>query len=69
MKLKDKIFLITLCSLVVIALIIMGVGYQVAGANVLAWFSSIWARWIYLAIGIFVLVYVSLKIYDRIKRL
>lgn len=69
MKLKDKVFLIVMISFLVVAVLLIVIGYACIGLNIIEWLYSRWALWIYTAIGVFALFYVSLKIYDRIKKL
>lgn len=69
MKLRQKIFTIVLVILILIALIGILIGYFLIGANIIAWFTSRYALWIYFALGAYALIWVGLEIHDRITKL
>lgn len=67
MKLRNKIFLIVAISLVVIAIISIIIGYAMIGADILGWFTSRYAQMIYLFGGLYLLVWLGLEVWDKIK--
>lgn len=69
MKLRNKIFTIVLIALIVIALIGIAIGYLIIGADILAWFTSRWAIWIYTFALLFLAIWGCLELFERIKNL
>lgn len=69
MKFRNKIFTIVLISLLAVAVGGIAIGYVVIGTNVLEWFSSRWAIWIYTGVGIFAFIWMALELKDRISNL
>lgn len=69
MKFRNKIFLIVLISLLVLAVILIIVGYVIIGADILSWLTSRYAMWVYVGISLFLMLWLVLEIKDRIKRL
>lgn len=69
MKLRNKIFTIVLICLIVLAVVGIGIGYALIGADVLAWFSSRYAMWVYVFVILYVLIWLGLYVYDQIKSL
>ena len=69
MKLRNKIFTIVLICLIVLAVVGIGVGYALIGADVLGWFTSRYAMWVYVFVIMYVLIWLGLYVYDQIKSL
>ncbi len=69
MKLRNKIFTIVLIVLIVLALLGLGIGYALIGADVIGWFSSRYAIWVYAFVILYGIIWVCLYIYDKIKEL
>ena len=69
MKLRNKIFTIVLICLIVLAVVGIGVGYALIGADVLGWFTSRYAMWFYIFVILYVLIWLGLYVYDQIKSL
>lgn len=68
-KLRTKIFTIVCIVLIAIALIGIGIGYIMIGADVLAWFTSRWAIWIYVFVGMFLAVWGCIELWEWTKKL
>ena len=69
MKLRNKIFTIVLICLIVLAVGGILIGYALIGADVLGWFSSRYAMWVYVFVIIYGVIWVCLYILDKIKEL
>lgn len=69
MKLRNKIFLIVAITLLIIAVLLIAIGYAIIGADIIGRFSSRYAMWVYLGVGIFFLVWAGLELTERIKKL
>ena len=67
MKLRNKIFLIVAISLVVIAIISIIIGYAMIGADILKKKKSRYAQMIYLFGRLYLLVWLGLELWDKIK--
>ena len=68
-RLRTKIFTIICIVLVVGALLGIAIGYAVIGADIIGWFTSRWAIWIYIFIGLFLVIWGCLELWDWTKRL
>ena len=68
-KLRTKIFTIICIVLVVVALLGIAIGYAIIGADIIGWFTSRWAIWIYVFIGLFLVIWGCLELWDWTKRL
>lgn len=69
MKRKNKLLLITVSIAVALAIIFVVLGFALAGANVLAWFTSKWALLFYTVYGCYILIIIYILVGDKIKRL
>jgi len=69
MKIRNKIFTIVLVALLVVAVLSMIIAYAIIGFDIIKWFSSQWALWIYAGVGCFLFVWLTLELIDRNKRL
>lgn len=69
MKLRNKIFTIVLICLIVLAVVGIGIGYALIGADVLGWFTTRYAMWTYIFIVLYILIWLGLYVYDQIKNL
>lgn len=69
MKLRNKIFTIVLIALIIIAIGAIGIGYIIIGADVLSWFTSRYAIWIYTFLMLYVIIWLVLYIWEQIKKL
>ena len=69
MKLRNKIFTIVLICLIVLAVGGILIGYALIGADVLGWFSSRYAMWVYAFVIIYGVIWMCLYILDKIKEL
>ena len=69
MKLRNKIFTIVLICLIVLAVGGILIGYALIGADVIGWFSSRYAVWVYIFVIIYAVIWVCLYILDKIKEL
>ena len=68
-KLRTKIFTIICIVLVVVALLGIAIGYAIIGADIIGWFTSRWAIWIYVFIGLFLVIWGCLELWDWTKKL
>ena len=68
-KLRKKIFLISAIGLLVIAVALIVIGYACIGADIVGWLTSTYAIWIYIAIGLYGVVFLILEIKDKISKL
>ena len=68
-KLRTKIFTIICIVLIVVALLGIAIGYALIGADIIGWFTSRWAIWIYVFTALFFVIWGCLELYDRIKEL
>lgn len=68
-RLRTKIFTIICIVLVVVALLGIAIGYAIIGADIIGWFTSRWAIWIYVFIGLFLVIWGCLELWDWTKRL
>ena len=64
-----KLLLISACVFLIFAIIMLLVGGYIAGWDILGWFTSKYAMWMYLIGGLYILFVVGLVIYDKIKKL
>ena len=64
-----KLLLISAGVFLVFALVMLLVGGYIAGWDILGWFTSKYAMWMYLIGGLYILFVVGLVIYDKIKKL
>ncbi len=64
-----KLLLISAGIFLVFALIMLLVGGYIAGWDILGWFTSKYAMWMYLIGGLYILFVVGLVIYDKIKNI
>ena len=69
MKLRNKIFTIVLICLILLAVGGILIGYALIGADVIGWFSSRYAMWVYMFVIIYAVIWVCLYIIDKIKEL
>ena len=69
MKLRNKIFTIVLICLILLAVGGILIGYALIGADVIGWFSSRYAVWVYIFVIIYAVIWVCLYILDKIKEL
>ncbi len=67
MKGKRKKFIISLVIWLVAALIILLVGGYIAGWDILGFFSSNLAIWLYVLTGVYFGVIIAFILWDRIK--
>ena len=60
---------LVICGIVwaVIAIVITIVGFVLSGADILAWFSSKWAMYLYVFLGVYLLVLIIGFIFPAIK--
>jgi len=60
---------LVICGIVwaVIAIVITIVGFVLSGADILAWFSSKWAMYLYVFLGVYLLVLIIGFIIPAIK--
>lgn len=68
-RLRTKIFTIICIVLVVVALLGIAIGYAIIGADIIGWFTSRWAIWIYVFIGLFLVIWGCLELWDWTKKL
>jgi hypothetical protein len=64
-----KLLLISAGVFLVFALVMLLVGGYIAGWDILGWFTSKYAMWMYLIGGLYILFVVGLVIYDKIKNI
>ena len=64
-----KLLLISAGIFLVFAIVMLLVGGYIAGWDILGWFTSKYAMWMYLIGGLYILFVVGLVIYDKIKKL
>lgn len=64
-----KLLLISAGVFLVFALTMLLVGGYIAGWDIVGWFTSKYAMWMYLIGGLYILFVVGLVIYDKIKKL
>ena len=68
-RLRTKIFTIICIVLIAVALLGIAIGYAIIGADIIGWFTSRWAIWIYVFIGLFLVIWGCLELWDWTKRL
>jgi len=68
-KKRNRLLIITSIVALVIALIFVVLGFALAGADVLGWFTSKWAFLFYTVYGCYMLVILYILIGDKIKKL
>lgn len=66
---KNKIFIIVSAIILVVALIGLIVGYYIAGTNFLEYLQSKWAVYIYVAIGVWVVIALGFVIKEKVSKL
>ncbi len=69
MSKRNKIILIISCIFLVIAGILLILGFYLSGADIIGWLSSKWAMWIYIILGLYLGTLLFIFIGDKIKRL
>lgn len=69
MKKRNKVLIIIALAFVVIATVLLILGFALAGNDVVAWLSSKYAMLFYIAFGTYLLFVLFVIIGDRIKRL
>jgi len=69
MNLKNKIFLIVACIFLLIGVFLIIFGYYMIGADIIGWFTSRYAIWVYVSSAIFLFAWLATNIFDKIKRL
>lgn len=67
MKKRNRTLIICGIIWAVIAIVITVVGFALSGADIIAWFSSKWAMYIYLFLGVYLLVLLIFFIIPMIK--
>ena len=69
MNKRNRIIVILGAIFVVMAVIFIVLGFVLSGADILAWFGSKWAMWLYAFACIYVLVIIYLIVSERIRSL
>ena len=69
MKTRNKILIITSIIFVIGALIILICGFALSGVDIIGWFATKWAYWLYTFAAVYVLVVVFVLVLDKIKKL
>ena len=69
MKKRNRIIVILGAIFIVAAITFIVLGFALSGADILAWFGSKWAMWLYAFAGVYVLVLIYLIISERIRSL
>lgn len=69
MKNKDRIFIIVSVGILVVALAILIIGYYLAGTNLLEFLKTKYAMYVYMGIGVWVVVAVIYLIKEKVKKL
>ena len=64
-----KLLIVCSCVFLVFALVMLLVGGYIAGWDILGWFTGKYAMWMYLIGGLYILFFVGLVIYDKIKNI
>ena len=69
MNKRNKIVLILFAVFLSLALIFVILGFALAGNDIIAWFGSKWAMWVYVILGLYGLTILFIWISDKIKRI
>ena len=69
MKTRNKILIITSIIFFVVAGIILILGFALSGTDILKWFGSKWAYWLYTFAAVYILIVVFVLVLDKIKKL
>ena len=69
MNKRNKIVLILLAIFAALALLFLVLGFALSGNDILAWFGSKWAMWVYVILGTYLLVIAFILISDKIRRM
>ena len=69
MKNKDRKFIIVSVGILVVALAILIIGYYLAGTNLLEFLKTKYAMYVYMGIGVWVVVAVIYLIKEKVKKL
>ena len=69
MKKRNKIIIIVSAIFLVIAIAMLIVGFIIKDGNILWWFTSKWAMWFYVLLGLYLLFIAGLFINDKIRSL
>ena len=69
MKNKDRIFIIVSVGILVVALAILIIGYYLAGTNLLEFLKTKYAMYVYMGIGVWVVVAVIYLIKEKVIKL
>ena len=67
MKKRNKKLLLVSIIFLVLAVICLIVGYTIAGVDILAWFSSKYARLFYAVISLWGIIVLSIILGDKIR--
>ena len=69
MKKRNRIIIIVSAIFLVIAIAMLIVGFIIKDGNILWWFTSKWAMWFYVLLGLYLLFIAGLFINDKIRSL
>lgn len=69
MKKRNKIIVIISAIMLVLALVFIILGFALSGYDILAWFGSKWAIWIYVIVGLWILFIAYVFIGDLIRKI
>ena len=69
MNKRNKVIVILGVLFIIAAIVFIILGFALSGADILAWFGSKWAMWLYVFAGVYVLILIYLLISERIKNL
>ena len=66
---NNKVFLLSMTGFLLVGIVVLIVGFALSGADIIAFLSSTYAIWCYVALGIWLIVLVIFLIQDKIKKL
>ena len=69
MKKRNLIIIILSAIFLVIAIVMLVVGFIIKDGSILWWFTSKWAMWFYVLAGLYLLVIAGVLITDKIRSL
>ena len=69
MKNRNKIIIILGIIFVIAAIAFLILGFALSGADIIAWFGSKWAIWLYVFLGTYVIIVAIIFISEKIKNL
>lgn len=66
---KNKIFAIVSAAILVVALIVLIIGYYLEGTNILEFLGSKWAMYVYTAIGVWLVIATIFIVKEKVNKL